>query len=65
MLYRSLRARCDLLQAKMNALVDYLREFNEDLRQFNEDLEREANGECKVDRSVQPLVSLWSLFVRL
>ena len=58
MLYRSLRARCDLRQAKMSALVDYLREFNEDLRQFNEDLEREANGECKLDRTVQPLESL-------
>ena len=57
-LYRSLRARFILVQAKMNALVDYLREFNEDLRQFNEDLEREANGECKVDRTVQPLESL-------
>ena len=49
---------CDLLQARMNALVDYLRDFNEDLRQFNEDLEREANGECKVDRTLQPLESL-------
>ena len=49
----------------MNALVDYLREFNEDLRQFNEDLEREANGKCKVDRTVQPLESLRSLLVRL
>ena len=49
----------------MNALVDYLREFNEDLRQFNEDLEREANGECKVDRTVQPLEPLRSLLVRL
>ena len=49
---------CDLLQAKMNALVDYLREFNEDLRQFNEDLEREANGECKVDTTVKPFESL-------
>ena len=49
---------CDLLQAKRNALVDYLREFTEDLRQFNEDLEREANGECKVDRTLQPLESL-------
>ena len=64
-LYRSLRARCDLLQAEMSALVDYLREFNEDLRQFNEDLEREANGECKVDRTVQPLESLQTLLVRL
>ena len=49
----------------MNALVDYLREFNEDLRQFNEDLEREANGECKVDRTVQSLESLQTLLVRL
>ena len=64
-LYRSLRARFDLVQAKMNALVDYLREFNEDLRQFNEDLEREANGDCKVDRTVQPLEPLRSLLVRL
>ena len=49
----------------MNALVEYLREFNEDLRQFNEDLEREANGECKVYRTVQPLESLQTLLVRL
>ena len=46
------------MQAKMNALVDYLREFNEDLRHFNEDLEREANGEWKGDRNVKPLESL-------
>ena len=57
-LYRSLRARFDLVQANMNALVDYLRELNEDLRHFNEDLEREANGEWKVDRNVKPLESL-------
>ena len=53
------------MQAKMNALVDYHRTFNEDLRQFNGDLEREANGKCKVDRIVQPLESLQTLLVRL
>ena len=40
-------------------------EINEDLRQFSEDLKREANGECKVDRTVQTLEPLRSLLVCL